>query len=60
MTRKELLYKVVDELPDEPDWDEVIDRILYIQGIERGLEDVEAGRTISHEEMLKRIESWQR
>ena len=60
MTRKELLHKVVDELPDEPDWDEVIDRILYIQGIERGLEDVEAGRTISHEEMLKRIESWQR
>jgi hypothetical protein len=58
MTRKELLHKVVDQLPDNPDWADVVDRILYIEGIERGLVDVEAGRTITHEELLKRIKSW--
>lgn len=60
MTKKELMHKVVDQLPDEADWDEYIDRVLYIKGIERGLEDVKAGRTISHEELLKRIETWRR
>lgn len=60
MTRKDLMHKVVDQLPDEADWDEAIDRLLYIKGIERGLADVKAGKTISHEELLKRIETWRR
>ena len=60
MTKKELMHKVVDQLPDEADWDEAIDRLLYIKGIERGLADVKAGKTISHEELLKRIETWRR
>lgn len=60
MTKKELMHKVVDQLPDEADWDEAIDRLLYIKGIERGLADVKAGKTISHEELLKRIETWRK
>jgi predicted transcriptional regulator len=60
MTKKELMHKVVDQLPDEADWDEAIDRLLYIKGIERGLADVKAGKTISHEELLKRVETWRR
>ncbi len=60
MTKKELMHKVVDQLPDEADWDEAIDRLLYIKGIERGLADVKAGKTISHEELLRRIETWRR
>jgi len=60
MTTKELLHKIADELPEEADLSEVIDRLLYLQGIERGLSDVKAGRTISHEELLKRVQSWRK
>jgi predicted transcriptional regulator len=60
VTKKEIMHRVVDQLPDEADWDEAIDRLMYIKGIERGLADVEVGRTISHEELLKRIESWRK
>jgi len=60
VTKKEIMHRVVEQLPDEADWDKAIDRLMYIKGIERGLADVEAGRTISHEELLKRIESWRR
>jgi len=60
VTKKDLMHKVVDQLPDEPSWEDAIDRMLYIQGIERGLADVEAGRVISHEELLKKIESWRK
>jgi predicted transcriptional regulator len=60
MTNKELMHRIVDQLPDEADVDDIIERLLFIQGIERGLNDLEAGRVISHEEMLKRIESWRR
>ena len=37
MTKKELMQRVVDELPEEADWSDAIDRLLYIKGIERGL-----------------------
>lgn len=60
VTKKEIIQRIVDELPDEADWDDAIDRLMYIEGIERGLEDVKAGRTITHEELLKRVESWRR
>ena len=60
VTKKDLMHKVVDQLPDEADWDDAIDRLLYIEGIERGLADVKAGRVISHEELLKQIETWRK
>ena len=58
MTTKELLEKVIAELPEDADLDEAIDRLLYIQGIQRGLDDAKAGRVVSHEELLKQIETW--
>jgi len=60
VTKKEIMHRVVDQLPDEADFDEAIERLMYVKGIERGLADVEAGRTITHEELLKRIDSWRK
>jgi len=60
VSKKEIMHRVVDQLPEEADFDEAIDRLMYIKGIERGLADVEAGRTITHEELLKRIDSWRK
>ena len=60
VTKKEIMHRVVEQLPDEAGWDEAIDRLMYLKGIERGLDDVEAGRTISHEELLQRIQSWRK
>ena len=60
VTKKEIMHRVVDQLPEEADFDEAIDRLMYIKGSERGIADVEAGRTITHEELLKRIDSWRK
>jgi len=34
--------------------------LAFLHMVERGLDDSAAGRTISHEDMLNRIRSWQR
>jgi predicted transcriptional regulator len=60
MTKKELMMKAIEELPEDAEIDDGIDRLLYLAGIERGLADLEAGRTVTHEELLKRIRSWQK
>lgn len=54
---KESLRDIVDHLPDECTWDEVMDRIYVRQKIEVGLADEAAGRTVSHDEVFNQYKS---
>jgi predicted transcriptional regulator len=47
--------RLVEQLPEGATWDDLAYEVYVRQAIEAGLADVEAGRTISHEEALKRI-----
>lgn len=51
---KDSLRSIVDQLPDECTWDEVMDRIYVRQKIESGLADEAAGRTVPHEEVFRK------
>jgi predicted transcriptional regulator len=55
---KEAAIKVFNDLPDEFELDELLEKLIVIAKIERGLKDVEEGRTITHEELLKQIKTW--
>jgi len=56
---KAQLMKSFTDLPDEATVEDFADRLAYILGIEQGLAGAEAGRMISHEELLERIRGWQ-
>ncbi|MCP3997332.1 MAG: hypothetical protein GY722_20065 [bacterium] len=43
---KEVAHKLVDKLPDDSTWDDLIDEIYVRQVIEQGLADSRAGRTV--------------
>jgi predicted transcriptional regulator len=58
LTKAELIQSL-ERLPEDATVEDFADHLGYILGIERGLADVEAGRTISHEELLERIRGWQ-
>jgi predicted transcriptional regulator len=38
---------------------QIAEEIAILAAIERGEEDIAAGRTISHEEVVKRVQPWQ-
>lgn len=46
-------HKLIDQLPDDATWDQLAYHIEARASIERGLADVRAGRTLSHEETKK-------
>jgi predicted transcriptional regulator len=50
---KDALRDLLDRLPDDVTWDEIDYAIHVRRTIERGLEDMAAGSTISHEDILK-------
>jgi predicted transcriptional regulator len=59
-TPKDQLRRVIDEQPDDSSFEEILKELAFAAMIERGLADSRAGRTISHEEMRKTIESWRK
>ena len=57
-TAKEEVRKLLDTIPDEASFEDIQYHIYVRQKIEHGLEDVEAGRTVSEEEFDRRMAKW--
>lgn len=55
---KDQLIASFGELPDTATVEDFIEHLAFVLGVEEGIRDIEAGRTITHEELLKRIETW--
>jgi predicted transcriptional regulator len=56
-TKSQLIHSF-DQLPDEATVEDFIDHLAFVLGVEEGLADIAAGRTISHDELLKRMKRW--
>jgi len=55
---KEQIAKILQDQPDDSSDDEILQELAFACMIERGVADSDAGRTISHEEMGRRIKTW--
>jgi predicted transcriptional regulator len=52
---KEEARRLIENLPDDVTWDDLMYQIYVRQAIEAGLQDSEAGRTIDIKEVRKRF-----
>jgi len=57
---KKRMLAVLQQQPDDSTYDELLRELAFARMVERGLADSRAKRTISHEEMGRRIKTWQR
>jgi len=57
-TTKEELKDFVEGLPEDISLEEVQYRLFVRQKVERGLEDVAAGRTVTSDEARRRMAEW--
>lgn len=57
---KETMIDIIGRQPDDSSYDEILRELAFARMVERGLEDVAAGRTRSDEEVAKVIDSWRR
>lgn len=53
---KQALAELVEQLPDDCTWDEVMDRIYVRQKIAESLADAEAGRVVDHDTVFADFE----
>lgn len=57
-TAKQEALQAIQQLPDNVDFDEIVYRLYVLNKIHQGMQDIEEGRTISHEELSREIEQW--
>ena len=54
MSNKEIAIEAIRQLPEHV----TIEEIALLAGIQRGLEDIKAGRNVPHDEVKKRLQTW--
>jgi len=55
---KEKMAKVIQPLPKDASYEEIMRELAFEHMVDRGLEDSRKGRVISNEEMKHRIRTW--
>jgi predicted transcriptional regulator len=60
VTAKEQITQLIQRQPDDSSYDEIIRELAFDLMVQRGLKDSDAGRTITNEEMQRRIKTWQK
>jgi predicted transcriptional regulator len=58
-TAKEELTRLIQQQPEDSSREEILRELAFHAMVERGLADADAKRTISDEEMKRRIRTWQ-
>lgn len=55
---KESVKELLDRLPDDSNYEDIIAEIYFKQQVEEGLTELDRGKGISHNEVKKRLEKW--
>lgn len=58
MLTKKAVNKQIKELPEEFTLDELVEKLLIVEKVNRGLKDVEEGKTITDAELDKKMKKW--
>ncbi|MEI6436553.1 MAG: hypothetical protein WCP32_17135 [Bacteroidota bacterium] len=59
MLTKDKIRKTIDALPDDSfSIDEIVERLILLDKVEQGLQDIKEGQVHSTEEVKKKLERW--
>jgi predicted transcriptional regulator len=58
LSAKERILKAVQDLPAEAGIEDAMERLYLLLKIDKGLQQADAGETVSHEEAKERLGKW--
>jgi predicted transcriptional regulator len=58
MTEKEIALETIRALPDNCSLDEIAERIEFMAAVQKGLDQLDDGEGIPHDEVKKQLASW--
>lgn len=58
MTTKEIAIKSIQQLPENASWQDILERINFVAGIRKGLQELDEGRGIPHDQVRDEFKEW--
>lgn len=58
MTQKRLVLETISELPDEVSLEEIAERIEFLAAIQKGIDQLDRGEGIPHDEVKRQLATW--
>lgn len=58
MTTKEKVIQAVKDLPENASYEDAMERLFFLAKVERGIQQVDSGQTIPHNEVKQRMAKW--
>lgn len=58
MTEKEIALETIRSLPDDCSLEEIAERIEFMAAVQKGLDQLDRGEGIPHDEVKRQLASW--
>jgi predicted transcriptional regulator len=58
MSDKQFALETIERLPDNASLDAIAQRLEFVAGIRKGLDQIEKGETVPHEEVKRQLAAW--
>jgi len=58
MSDKQLALDSIQRLPDDASLKTITERLEFLAGIRKGLDQIERGETVPHEQVKRELASW--
>jgi hypothetical protein len=56
--KREKVMETVNELPPEFELDELLEKLIFVEKVEKGLKQLDEGKTVSHVKVKDMIKKW--
>lgn len=57
---KEEALHLINKMPDDSSFDDIIAELYFKQQVEQGLKDIESGRTYTHSQIKDMVSQWRK
>jgi len=58
VSQKEIVLDVISELPDEVSLEQIAERIEFLAAIQKGMDQLDRGEGVPHEEVKRQLATW--
>ena len=58
MSDKQLVLDSIERLPDDASIEAIAERVEFLAAIRKGLDQIDRGETVPHEEVKRQLASW--
>ena len=56
--KRDKAIETVKELPNEFDLEELMEKLVFVEKVEKGLKQLDEGKTVSHETVKELTKKW--